>query len=86
MAFLMLSAQWFHYKAKNPALKFLPGLLVGYEIPVLTFLSASGLTLLMLSAFIIRMKIKDSLVQCVPALVLLVINLYIAIHFLLNIG
>ncbi len=26
MAFLMLSAQWFHYKAKNPVIKFLPSL------------------------------------------------------------
>lgn len=26
MAFLMLSAQWFHFKAKNPVPKFLPSL------------------------------------------------------------
>lgn len=26
MAFLMLSAQWFHFKAKNPLIKFLPSL------------------------------------------------------------
>lgn len=26
MAFLMLSAQWFHFKAKNPVIKFLPSL------------------------------------------------------------
>ena len=62
------------------------GLLVGYKLPVLTFVSALGLALLMLSAFIIRLKIKDSLLRSLPALGLMIINFYIAIQFHLNIG
>lgn len=62
------------------------GLLAGYRFPILTLLAALGLALLMLLALIIRFKIKDSLLQSLPALVLMFINFYIASQFLLNIG
>ncbi len=62
------------------------GLLVGYKLPILTFVSALGLGLLMLSALVVRMKIKDSLLQSLPAFGLMIINFYIAYEFRLNIG
>ncbi|MBU2946570.1 DoxX family protein [Zobellia uliginosa] len=56
------------------------GLIIGYFFsPLLTFLAAAGLTLLMLLGFAVRIKIKDSLLDSLPSLVLAFVNLFIAV-------
>ena len=56
------------------------GLLVGlYFTPILQLLASTGLCLLMLSGFIVRIKIKDNFIQFAPAFIFSVLNLCIAI-------
>lgn len=57
------------------------GLLAGFKIPLLMFISATGLGLLMIAALGIRIKIKDRFLQTLPALFLLCLNFYIAVEF-----
>ncbi len=53
------------------------GLLVGYfNMPIL-ILASGGLSLLMLMGVLTRLRIRDSLVQMLPALALLVMNAYV---------
>ena len=56
------------------------GLLVGlYFNTILLFLASTGLFLLMLGGFIVRLKIKDSFIQSFPSFGFAVLNLFIAI-------
>ena len=56
------------------------GLLIGlYYTPILLLLASSGLCLLMLSGFIVRVKIKDNFIESAPAFILWALNLCIAI-------
>ncbi|MGB5818387.1 MAG: DoxX family protein [Saonia sp.] len=55
------------------------GLVIGYMLlPILTFISASGLAILMLLGFGVRLKIKDNIVQSFPAVFYAILNIYIA--------
>lgn len=54
------------------------GLLIGYTLPAIQLLSAVGLALLMLLGVATRLRVRDSLLETVPAAVLLVVNVYIA--------
>ncbi len=54
------------------------GLGVGFAVPLITVLSATGLAVLMLFAVLARMRVRDTLLQTAPALVLLLVNLFIA--------
>ncbi|CAI8174037.1 MAG: Uncharacterised protein [Polaribacter sp. SA4-10] len=55
------------------------GSLIGfYLFPVLLLLSSSGLHLLMVSGFIVRLKVKDSFIQSLPSFIFAILNLYIA--------
>lgn len=56
------------------------GLLAGYLIPTLSVLSAGGLSVLMLLGLGVRVKVRDPLLEMVPALFLLVVNTFIAIQ------
>ena len=56
------------------------GLLAGYLAPTLSFLSASGLSVLMLLGLAVRVKVRDSFFEMVPAAVLLLLNAFIAIQ------
>ena len=59
------------------------GLAIGYYTsPILAAVSAIGLAILMIMGFIIRLKIKDSLVLSAPALMYALLNIYLAIRFL----
>jgi uncharacterized membrane protein len=58
------------------------GLLVGLHIPAIGLLSATGLLLMMLAAFGVRMKIKDNFIQSLPSIVFMVVNGYLAVAFL----
>lgn len=53
------------------------GLLVGLSEPWLGRTAAAGLTLMMLTGVGVRIKIKDSLLQMMPALFYLALNAYL---------
>ncbi len=55
------------------------GLLVGMSQPWVGHLAAGGLALMMLIAVIVRIQIKDSLLQTIPAVFYLVLNTYLCI-------
>jgi uncharacterized metal-binding protein len=56
------------------------GLLFGlYISPVLLLLASSGLCILMLSGFVVRIKIKDNFMQSSPSFIFAALNLCIAL-------
>jgi hypothetical protein len=59
------------------------GLLIGYGVgsPFLGFFSATGLCLMMIFGFGVRLKIRDSLLASSPALLYAVLNGYLGIHY-----
>ena len=58
------------------------GLLIGYYyFLLLAGISALGLALLMLFGFIVRLKIKDSIVLSAPSLMYALLNVYLALCF-----
>lgn len=57
------------------------GLLLGQYSPLLLLVSSSGLSLLMFLGLIVRIKTKDSLIQTLPALILMIINLKIVVNW-----
>ncbi len=58
------------------------GLGIGYYIsPTLASISAFGLALLMFMGFIVRLKIKDSVIASAPALMYAFLNLYLGLRF-----
>jgi hypothetical protein len=57
------------------------GLLVGFKIPLIGALAAGGLALQMLAGFGVRLKIRDSLPRCVPALAYLALSAWLCARF-----
>jgi hypothetical protein len=58
------------------------GLIVGLLVsPIIGFLAALGLCILMLLGFGVRIKIKDSIGEVMPSFVLMIINAYLVIVF-----
>lgn len=57
------------------------GLLAGFIYPILGFLAAAGFTSMMLVAFIIRIKIRDSFAQASPSLFFMLINIWLTLSF-----
>jgi len=56
------------------------GLLIGFFFtPILLLLASTGLTVLMLAGFIVRLKIKDNFIKSSPSLTFAAINLFIAL-------
>lgn len=53
------------------------GLVAGQFIPGLVVLSAGGLTLLMVLGTLTRIRVRDSLLETLPAVILGVVNAYI---------
>ena len=54
-------------------------LLIGcWKIPLLAFIGATGLALLMLLGSVVRIKIKDSFLQSSPAFIFTILNSYLA--------
>lgn len=68
------------YRTLTGVLEILGGLgvLVGLMMPLIGMLSALGLCLLMLLGVVTRIKIKDSLIQCLPAAFFCGLNGWIA--------
>ena len=58
------------------------GLLAGYLAPSLVIVGAGGLALLMVLGVATRIRARDSLVQMLPAIVLMLMNLYILVYAL----
>lgn len=59
------------------------GLSLGYVyLSILGIVSAIGLSLLMILGFIVRLKIKDTLVLAAPSIIYAIINAFIAIALL----
>ena len=57
------------------------GLLAGFIYPILGFLASAGFTAMMLVAFIIRIKIRDSFAQASPSLFFMLINIWLTLSF-----
>lgn len=62
------------------------GLLAGYWFPVLVVVSATGLGLLMVLGIAARLRVRDSLLQMTPALILLIVNLFVVVVHLRDDG
>ena len=58
------------------------GLAAGLFFPLLGFLASTGLALMMLIAFGVRIRIKDTVAQSSPSLIFMGLNGYIAYAFL----
>lgn len=62
------------------------GLLVGLKYPLILSVSSGGLFVLMILAVRVRIKLRDSLIESLPAIILVLINLYILIESLKSAG
>jgi len=58
------------------------GLILGYFLPQFTVAAAGGLTLMMGVGVVVRLRCGDSLADALPAIVMLLINLYIVVYAL----
>ena len=58
------------------------GLLAGLVVPSLIVVSAGGLSLLMLLGVVTRIRVRDPLLHMMPALLLLLLNLFLAVQAL----
>ncbi len=56
------------------------GLLTGFALPLVGQLAAGGLALLMFFGACLRKRIKDSLAQTLPAILYMVLNVYLAVE------
>lgn len=56
------------------------GLLTGFALPLVGQLAAGGLALLMFFGACLRKRIKDSLAQTIPAILYMVLNVYLAVE------
>ena len=53
---------------------------IGYFYPLLAFIAAIGLALQMLLGFILRISIRDGVLQSSPSLIFMVLNTYLAVE------
>lgn len=53
------------------------GLLVGFYIDFILFISSGGLALLMFFAFLVRLKMRDSFWVSLPSFFFMVLNIFI---------
>jgi len=58
------------------------GLILGYFVPQLTVVAAGGLAVLMAAGVVIRIRCRDSLVDTLPASVMMLVNLYVVVYAL----
>lgn len=57
------------------------GLFAGLNFPYIGLMASAGFTAMMSVAFIVRIKIKDSIAQSVPSLVFMLINMWLMVTF-----
>ena len=58
------------------------GLALGYLLPHLVIPAAGGLALLMAGGVAVRIRCRDSLVETLPAFIMLMMNLFIVVYAL----
>ena len=58
------------------------GLIFGLFHPIILIFSSSGLTTMMLIACLVRIRVKDTLLESLPALFYLILNTVIFFHSL----
>lgn len=58
------------------------GLILGYFLPQFTVAAAGGLALMMGVGVVVRLRCGDSLVDALPAFVMMLLNLFIAVYAL----
>ena len=58
------------------------GLLAGLFVPIFTLLASAGLALLMLLGVFTRVRVGDSILETLPALILLGMNVFIFLYAL----
>jgi uncharacterized membrane protein YphA (DoxX/SURF4 family) len=73
-----------HYRSLTGVLEISGGLgvLLGLIVPWIGALASLGLCILMLMGVVTRIKVKDSLIQCLPAAFFCVLNGWIAMVYL----
>lgn len=57
------------------------GLIVGQWMPWIGFLAAAGLSVLMLCGVFVRIRIRDTLLQTLPAVVFLIVSVLVTSRF-----
>lgn len=57
------------------------GLVMGFFLPFIGVLASAGLAIMMLVAFIVRIKIRDGFLESAPSLLFLVLNAWISHGF-----
>lgn len=57
------------------------GLMVGLFLPIIGLLASGGLAIMMLVAFIVRIKIRDGFLESAPSLLFLLLNGWISWSF-----
>ncbi|WP_372903884.1 DoxX family protein [Rhodohalobacter sp.] len=57
------------------------GLIAGLKMPGVGLLAAAGFTAMMLVAFIVRIKIKDNILQALPSIIFMLINGWLTVGF-----
>lgn len=57
------------------------GLITGMHIPLLGLMASVGLTLMMIVAFAVRIKIKDGPKEAAPSFIFIFLNAYLVILF-----
>jgi hypothetical protein len=75
--------QRFGFSAQRGLIGFLQicgalALVTGFRIPLIGFFGAAGLAVMMFVAIIVRIRIRDSFLQTVPALLYFLLNAYLA--------
>lgn len=58
------------------------GLLIGLAVPVIGFLAACGLALLMLLGIGVRLRIRDTALQTLPAVLYLLLTVYLSYGYI----
>ena len=62
------------------------GLLIGYLVPPLVIVASGGLALLMALGVAVRLRAGPPVTDAIPALVMLVINLYVCVYAITLVG
>lgn len=57
------------------------GLIAGLIMPAVGLLAAAGFTAMMFVAFLVRIKIKDSILQSLPSIIFMMINGWLTVGF-----
>ncbi|MCH8568614.1 MAG: DoxX family protein [Balneolales bacterium] len=57
------------------------GIIFGFFLPLAGFLASAGLAIMMLMAFLVRIKIRDGFLESTPSLLFLALNSWISLLF-----